>query len=89
MSEGLDWNFEIGIDSETNKVRIVMDNVITDDELEGYIYVFKYNDSNMYKDDLIQYKYYQSIKPLDVITIKFKDYKKYYKITNRKNKKRM
>lgn len=84
MSEGLDWDFEIGIDPETNKIRIVMDNVIIDDELEGYIYVFKYNDSNMYKDDLIQYKCYQNIKPLDVVTIRFKDYKKYYEFLNSK-----
>ena len=40
MSENLDWNFEIGTTPYTNEIYVIMDNVIVDDDLEGYIYVF-------------------------------------------------
>ena len=62
-----------------------MDNVNIDDELESYIYVFNYNDSYTHVDRSIQYKCHENVTPIDVIKIKFKDFKKYYIINeNRK-----
>lgn len=78
LSDNLNWNFNIGFDN--NEVFIKMDNVIIDDNLEGYIYVTEYNDK--YKNDNIQYKAYEDIKPIDVIKIKFKDFKRYIKFDN-------
>lgn len=40
MSENLDWNFEMCATPYTNEIYVIMDNVIVDDDLEGYIYVF-------------------------------------------------
>lgn len=62
-----------------------MDNVNIDDELEGYVYVFNYNDSYIHVDRSIQYKCHENVAPIDVIRVKFKDFKKYYIINeNRK-----
>ena len=84
LSEGLEWNFEIGRNTDSSELFVVMDNVNIDDELEGYIYVFNYNDYT-HVDRSIQYKCHENVIPIDVIKIKFKDFKKYYIINeNRK-----
>ncbi len=82
ISEGLDWNFEIGRDSDTNELFVIMDNVNIDDELEGYIYVFDYNEAYSHEGRSIQYKCHENVTPIDVIKIKFKDY--YYTINRNK-----
>lgn len=82
LSEGLNWNFEIGMDFDTSEISIIMDNVNVDDELEGYVYVFDYNNSYMHDEKSIQYKCYESVIPIDVVRIKFKDFKDYYIINN-------
>ena len=85
LSEGLEWNFEIGRNTDSSELFVVMDNVNIDDELEGYVYVFNYNDSYTQVDRSIQYKCHENVTPIDVIKIKFKDLKKYYIINeNRK-----
>ena len=87
MSEGLDWDFKIGIDDDTGKIFVVMDNVNVDDELEGYIYVFDYDDSYTHEGRSIQYKCYKNVVPIDVVSIKFKDFKNFYSINiDKKNK---
>ncbi|MBR3162331.1 MAG: hypothetical protein IKF19_06350 [Bacilli bacterium] len=59
-----------------------MYNVNIDDNIIGYIYVFN-KDKTMIKDnDTYQYKCHHSLKPIDIIKIKYKDYKKYYKAIN-------
>ena len=85
MSEGLDWNFKIGRDSNTDEIFVIMDNVNVDDELEGYIYVFDYDDSYTHEEKSIQYKCHKNVVPIDIVNIKFKDFKKYYSI-NKNNK---
>ena len=80
MSEGLDWNFDIGRDADTGDIFVVMDNVNVDDELEGYIYVFDYDGSYTHEGSSIQYKCHKNVVPIDVVNIKFKDFKKYYSI---------
>lgn len=89
MSEGLNWNFEIGMDSDTDEIYIIMDNVNVDDELEGYIYVFDYDDSYTHERKSIQYKCHENVVPIDVVSIKFKDFKNYYIINSNKQNKTM
>lgn len=83
LSDRLHWNFIV---SQAGTMPIMeMANVITNDAIEGYIYVFKNN--NLFKNDppgSNQYKYYSELIPIDVIKIKYKDYKNYYKINNSK-----
>ena len=87
MSEGLDWNFEIGRDDNTGQISVIMDNVNVDDELEGYIYVFDYDNSYTHEGSSIQYKCHKNVVPIDVVSIKFKDFKNYYYINiNKENK---
>lgn len=80
MSGNLDWNFEIGAIPYTNEIYVIMDNVIVDDELEGYIYVFDWDDNYKQRKDMIQYKAHKEMPPIDTIKIKFKDFKKFYTI---------
>ena len=87
MSEGLDWNFEIGRDANADEIFVIMNNVNVDDELEGYIYVFDYDDSYSHEGRSIQYKCHKNVVPIDVVSIKFKDFKNYYSINiDKKNK---
>lgn len=80
LSDGLNWNFEIGIELDTGEIMIQMDNVKIDDELEGYIYVFPFDDSYEHEGQFIQYKCHKNVKPIDVIKIKFSDFKNFYSI---------
>ena len=80
MSEGLDWNFEIGRDANADEIFVIMNNVNVDDELEGYIYVFDYDDSYTHEGRSIQYKCHKNVVPIDVVSVKFKDFKNYYSI---------
>ena len=82
ISEGLDWHFEIGRDADSGELFVIMDNVNIDDEIEGYIYVFNYNDSYTHEGRSIQYKCHENVMPIDIIKIKFKDFKKYYTINS-------
>lgn len=80
MSKGLDWNFEI---TNLDEVPLMtMFNVNVDDDIIGYVYVFLYNDSIIKDKDTYQYKSFYKMKPIDVITVKYSDYKKYYKVIN-------
>lgn len=85
ISKGLDWDFKIGRDSDTDETFVIMDNVNVDDELEGYIYVFEYNDTYIHEERSIQYKSHKDVIPIDVVKIKFKHFKNYYNI-NQKQK---
>ena len=80
LSDGLDWNFEIGYNLENDKINIRMDNVNVDDEIVGYIYVFHFNVDYEHTENSIQYKCHKNIKPIDVVKVKFSDFKKYYSI---------
>ena len=80
LSEGLEWNFEIGRDADSGELFVIMNNVNIDDELEGYIYVFDYNNSYTHDGRSIQYKCHENVTPIDVVKIKFKDFKEYYTI---------
>lgn len=86
LSEGLDWNFEIGYDADNDEINILFENVNLDDELEGYIYVFPYNENYKHEGKSIQYKSYDSIKSPVIIKVKFSDFKKYYSINNTKSR---
>ena len=82
LSEGLNWNFEIGYDADNNKVNIKFDNVKISDDIEGYIYVFPFDKNYEHHGKSTQYKCHSNIKPLKIVKVRFKDFKKYYKINN-------
>ena len=84
LSEGLDWNFNIGYDSDKDEICIQMNNVNVNDDIEGFIYVFPFNEEYEHHGKSIQYKCHENIKPTEVLKIKFSDYKKYYSINNEK-----
>lgn len=86
LSAGKNWNFEIG-GNLSGEIFIKMDNVTVDDSMEGYIYIFDYSSKYYHEDGTLQYKCYEEIKPIDVVKIKFSDFKEYYTINeNQKNK---
>lgn len=80
MSDDLSWNFEIGGNARTGEINILMENVNIDDDLEGYIYVIPFEQDFEHHGNSIQYKCHKSIKPIDIIKIKFSDFKEYYTI---------
>ena len=51
--------------------------------MEGYIYVFDFNDKYEHNENSIQYKCYKNIIPKDRVKVKFSDFKKYYSIKMR------
>jgi len=86
LSDGLDWNFEIGYDVNRYEPNIKFENVNIDDNIVGYIYVFPFVENYEHQKSSIQYKCYKNITPIDVIKIKFSEFKKYYSINNIKEK---
>ena len=81
-SNGLDWKFRVEYDSDSKEVIIKMDNVNIDDDIEGYVYVFPFDETHEHTKGSTQYKCHNSIKPIDVVKVKFADYKNYYIINN-------
>lgn len=79
-SSGLKWNFIIP-NSNTFPL-MTMENVNISENIIGYIYVFKKDDRIIKDNDSYQYKCYEELIPLDIVTINYKDYSKYYKIIN-------
>lgn len=86
LSAGLDWNFEIGYDAGIDNVNIKFENVNIDDDMEGYIYIFPFDESYEHHGRSIQYKCHENIIPIDVVKIRFSDFKNYYSINNTKLK---
>lgn len=80
LSEKVRYNITIGVTEYAKEIYVIMDNVIVDDELEGYIYVFDWNDKYEQRKGMIQYKAHKEMLPIDIIKIKFKDFKKFYTI---------
>ncbi|MEE0014902.1 MAG: hypothetical protein UE699_04330 [Bacilli bacterium] len=80
LSEGLDWNFDIGYNPDIDEINIIMDNVNVSDDIEGYIYVFPFDEYYEHHGRSIQYKCHENIKPIDIVKIRFADFKKYYSI---------
>ena len=87
LSDGLKWSFDIGYNAEDDTINIQMDNVNVSDDIIGYIYVFSFNEEYEHHGRSIQYKCHQNIKPIDIVKIRFYDFKDYYSI-NEKSKKR-
>ena len=86
LSDGLNWNFEIGYDADNSDVNIKFENVNIDDNIEGFIYVFPFSNNYEHHGRSIQYKCHENIKPEVVVKVRFEDFKKYYKISNVKTK---
>ena len=86
MSDGLNWNFEIGYDEDNNEVNIKFENVNIGDDIEGFIYVFPFSEKYEHYGRSIQYKCHENIKPVAVVKVRFEDFKGYYKINNAKTR---
>ena len=86
LSDGLKWDFDIAYDSKNNTINIKMDNVIINNDIKGYIYVFPFSEEYEHHGKSIQYKCHHHLKPIDIIEIKFSDFKKYYSINERTKK---
>jgi hypothetical protein len=75
------------VEYATNRVNglpyVELLNANLDDDLEGYLYVFKNNASFIHNGGpSLQYRSHNKIKPYDIIKIKFKDFKQFYNIKN-------
>ena len=86
MSDGLNWNFEIGYDKDNKEVNIKFENVNIDDDIEGFIYVFPFSEKYEHYGRSIQYKCHENIKPVAVVKVRFEDFKGYYKINTAKTR---
>lgn len=80
ISDNLPCGFEIGYDAYNDEIFIKMNDVNVDDDLTGYVYVFPYDETYEHYGRSIQYKCHKPIQPIDVIKVKFSDYKMYYEI---------
>ena len=62
-----------------------MGNVIVDDDMQGYVYVFDYSPEYEHThESSLQYKCHRNIKPITVVKVKFSDFKEYYAINEMK-----
>lgn len=76
-SKLLDWDFQIR--SRQEFPIMTMQNVITDDRMVGYIYVFENNGSFVNEPGgSLQYKSFVPLQPCSVIPIVYRDFKAYY-----------
>ena len=78
-SKNLDWSFNIPYNN--NEIKMTMKNVIIDENLKGYIYVFE-KTKDMKNEPLgsTQWKCYHKLIPLYSIKVCYKDYSKYFKV---------
>lgn len=72
------------ISNHNDDVLMTMENVGVDDELEGYIYVFENNEKIKKDERSLQYKSYDSLKAIDVIKVKYGNFKDRFEIINNK-----
>lgn len=87
-SNSKDLKFYFNIPNDNTFPLMYMENVNIDENMVGYVYVFKKDDS-MVKDDeegSYQYKCYRELTPIDVVEVCYKDYDKYYEVSNKKLK---
>ena len=82
ISKDLEYNFEISWNADSGQLIIKMDNVNIDDEMEGYIYIVPFTSKYQHNGRTIQYKSYDSIWPIDIVKVKFGDFKQFYCINS-------
>lgn len=81
LSNGLDYYIEIGYDRDNNKPDILFKDVNIDDNIEAYIYVYPYNEEYEHTKGSIHYKTNNDIDHIDIVKVRFGDYKNYYKFS--------
>lgn len=79
IDKGLDYNFKI--DSYGKFPIMSMNNVSIPENLEGYVYVFQY-DEKIKNDPIesLQYKSYTNLKPIDTVKVNYEDFKSLYEV---------
>ena len=83
-SNGMDWSFEIS--NNDSYPLMEMYNVVLDNDMIGYVYVFA-KDDDMIKDaETYQYKCNKALIPIDVVEVKYSQYKKYFRVNNKVKK---
>lgn len=80
------YSFSINNNGELPVMSFEADNL--PDELYGYVYVFKKDDSIIRdnRQNTTQYKCYHNLKPLDVIKVYYSDYIQYFERKNEQSK---
>ena len=78
LSVGKKWNFEIPNDDSYPLMK--MSNVQLDDNLIGYVYVFKKDEAMIKDSESYQYKCFTEIKPIDVVEVRYRDFASYYEV---------
>lgn len=74
------WSFTIPNDDSYPLMK--MENVIIDENIKGYIYVFELDSSMIKDEDSYQYKCFEEKTPIDIIEVYYKDFKDYYEVEN-------
>ncbi len=84
LNNGLKYDFEVNHQEEMPIM--TMANVLIPEELDGYVYVFEYNEKFI-NDPVgtLQYKSYENLKPIDVLKINYEDFKSFYEIKQEMN----
>ena len=68
--------------SDNGDVNIIFNNVRICDDIYGYVYVFQFDDNYKHCSNSVQYKSYQEIHPIDILEIKFSNFKQFYTINS-------
>lgn len=84
LSEGKKWNFTIPNDDSYPLMS--MSDVTISDDIIGYIYVFLKDDSMVKDEESYQYKCFSSLKPIDVVLVRYGDYSSYYEVIDSSEK---
>ncbi|MDD4157326.1 MAG: hypothetical protein PHY08_12205 [Candidatus Cloacimonetes bacterium] len=82
LNSGLEYSFSIN--HELSLPIMKMENVLIPETLEGYIYVFEYNEKFINDpNESLQYKSYDHLKPIDVLKIDYNDFSYFYELNQK------
>lgn len=82
LNSGLEYSF--AINHELSLPIMKMENVLIPEILEGYVYVFEYNEKFINDPNgSLQYKFYDDLKPIDVLKIDYNDFRSFYELNQK------
>lgn len=77
-----DKNWSFHIPNDNSYPLMIMENVVIDESIKGYIYVFEIDNSMIKDENSYQYKCYEEKTPIDIIEVYYKDYEEFYEVKN-------
>ena len=77
-----DKNWSFYIPNDNSYPLMIMENVVIDESIKGYIYVFEIDNSMIKDENSYQYKCYEEKTPIDIIEVYYKDYEEFYEVKN-------